>query len=117
MRIRKERDRTIDAAPRPRALLGSRPFCVAGTIVTLGLGLGACGSSDPTAILNTAKIERAIANSSLAQRGLHAEVSCPSNVQQKKGLEFTCTASVGHVDTEFVVVQLDSAGHVHYEAP
>jgi hypothetical protein len=92
-------------------------MCIAGAIALLSLGLGACGSADPTATLNTARVERAIAHSSLAERGLRADVSCPINVPQMRGLGFNCTASVGKVNTEFVVMQLDNAGHVHYEAP
>ncbi len=81
------------------------------------LVLGACGSSESTSTLNTEKIERAIAQSSLAQRGQHARVSCPSAVPQMKGLKFSCRAVVGTVSTRFVVVELDGSGHVHYEAP
>lgn len=89
----------------------------AGCIAALGLTLAACGSSDPTAMLNTTKIEKAIARSSLEQRGLQALVSCPSDIHQAKGLSFSCVASVGQVDTTFVVTQTDGAGHVRYEAP
>ncbi len=93
--------------------------CAVGGIAALGLALAACGSSDsdPSATLNTARIEKAIARSSLEQRGLHARVTCPNDVQQAKGLEFFCEASVGRVETDFVVTQTDGAGHVHYEAP
>ena len=86
----------------------------------------ACGSSHVTratapsaaaiTILNTEKVERAIEHSSLAQRGKHAQVSCPSGVHQKKGLVFSCTAVVGRGSTRFVVTELDGSGHVHYEA-
>jgi hypothetical protein len=101
------------------------PPSIAGVLVAASLAIGGCGSgdsaatdgTDSAAILDTGKIERAIADSSLAQRGLHADVSCPSDVPQKQGMKFSCTATVGQVDTEFVVVQTDDAGHVHYEAP
>jgi hypothetical protein len=81
------------------------------------LALGACGSSESTATLNTEKIERAIAQSSLTQRGQRARVSCPSAVPQMRGLKFSCRAVVGSVSTRFVVVEQDGSGHVHYEAP
>lgn len=81
------------------------------------LVLAACGSSESTTTLNTEKIERAIAQSSLAQRGQHARVSCPSAVPQMKGLKFSCRAVVGSVSTRFVVVEQDGSGHVRYEAP
>lgn len=91
----------------------------AGVLVAASLGLGACGGSSPAkapTILNTEKIERSIEQSSLAQRGKHAQVSCPSGVHQKKGLVFTCTALVRRSSTRFVVTQLDGAGNVHYAA-
>ena len=86
-------------------------------IVGSSLVLAACGSSESIATLNTEKIERAIAQSSLAQRGQRARVSCPSAVPQMKGLKFSCRAFVGSVSTRFLVVEQDGSGHVHYEAP
>jgi hypothetical protein len=77
----------------------------------------ACGSSGSITILNTEKIERAIEHSSLAQRGAHAQVSCPSGVHQKKGLVFSCTAVVGRNSTKFRVTEVDGSGHVQYVAP
>jgi hypothetical protein len=100
---------TIGAAPRRRSL-------IAGVVVAAGLAVGACGSSSSPTILNTEKVERAIEQSSLAQRGKHAQVSCPSGVHQKKGLVFSCTAVVKRDSTRFVVTQLDGSGHVHYVA-
>ena len=78
--------------------------------------LAACGSSGSIATLNSGRIERAIAQSSLAQRGQRAQVSCPSAVPQMEGLKFSCTAVVGSVSTRFVVVEQDESGHVRYEA-
>jgi hypothetical protein len=89
---------------------------VAGVVVAASLAVTACGSSGSTTILNTEKIERAIEHSSFAQRGKHAQVTCPSGVHQKKGLVFSCTAVVGGSSTRFVVTELDRSGHVHYEA-
>lgn len=86
-------------------------------IMGSSLVLAACGSSESIATLNTEKIERAIAQSSLAQRGQRARVSCPSAVPQMKGLKFSCRAVVGSVSTRFLVVEQDGSGHVHYEAP
>lgn len=86
-------------------------------IVGSSLVLGACGSSESIATLNTKKVERAIAQSSLAQRGQRARVSCPSAVPQMEGLKFSCRAVVGSVSTRFVVVEQDGSGHVRYEAP
>jgi hypothetical protein len=89
----------------------------AGILVAAGLAAAGCGGSSkgPT-ILDTEKVERAIESSSLAQRGEHARVTCPSGVHQTKGLSFTCTATIASGSTPFTVTQLDGAGHVHYAA-
>jgi len=90
---------------------------VAATVVVSACGSsGSSTSADTKTILDTEKVERAIEASSLAQRGKHARVSCPSGVHQKKGLVFSCTAVVKHDSTRFVVTQLDGSGQVHYEA-
>jgi hypothetical protein len=106
--------------PSPRAGPGRRlgRTLISGTLVAVGLaaaGCGAGGGGDAT-ILNTEKVERAIEQSSLAQRGQHAHVSCPAGVHQKKGLTFACTAVVGQATTRFSVTQLDGSGRVHYVA-
>jgi hypothetical protein len=77
---------------------------------------GCGGSSGSPTILNTEKVERAIEQSSLAQRHQHARVSCPSGVHQKKGLVFACTAATASGKTEFTVTELDGGGNVRYEA-
>lgn len=112
----------------PRRWLGR---CSAiGLLVATGLLVSACGSSGSStgssrtsasslvsfAVLNTQKIERAIALSSLAQRGKHVRVSCPSGMQQKAGLVFYCTAFYGRSTTPFMVTELDGSGDVHYVA-
>ena len=84
--------------------------------VVAGILISGCGSSGSVIPLNTAKIERAIARSSLAQRGLHARVRCPADVPQAEGLTFSCAAMVGSLTTRFVVEQ-GAAGRVHFEAP
>jgi hypothetical protein len=96
---------------------------VAGVLVAASLAVTACrtsgsraGSSESPTIVNTEKIERAIEHSSLARRGKHVRVSCPSGVHQKKGLVFSWAAVVEHGSTRFVVTELDGSGHVHYEA-
>jgi hypothetical protein len=87
-----------------------------GVLVAVSLVLSACGSSGSATILNTEKIEAAIEQSSLAQRGVHVQVSCPSAVHEQQGLVFTCVAILGHSSTRFVVTELDGSGHVRYEA-
>lgn len=94
-----------------------RYHCLAlALIVGSGLVLAACGSSESAATLNTQKIERAIVQSSVAQRGERPNVSCPSTVPQMEGLKFSCEAVVGSVSTRFVVIEQDGSGHVRYEA-
>jgi hypothetical protein len=96
---------------------GRHPWAlVLALVVGFSLVLAACGSSGSIATLNTEKIERAIARSSLDQRGQSARVSCPSLVPQMEGLKFSCKAVVGSVSTRFIVVEQDESGHVHYEA-
>ena len=87
--------------------------CVA---VAAGLAASACGTVESPPVLNTEKVERAIERSSLAQRGVHAQASCPSGVHQRKGLTFSCVAVGKGAGTRFVVTQLDGSGQVQYEA-
>jgi hypothetical protein len=80
------------------------------------LGLSACGGSDkPKKILDTERVERAIEQSILEKRHLRAQVSCPSGVEQKKGVVFRCTATYKTGANPFVVTQDDDKGAVHYE--
>jgi Domain of unknown function (DUF4333) len=104
-----------DVTPRTGRRL--RRSVLAGGLLATGLAITGCGSATtPLTILNTEKVERAIDQSILAQRGKHADVSCPSGVHQKAGLVFSCTAVVKGEATRFVVTQRDAAGNVHYEA-
>jgi hypothetical protein len=81
--------------------------------VSTGPGSGSRVTGTAT-VLNTAKIERAIEQSSLIQRGVRAQVTCPARVRQAKGTVFTCVAVVDHHSTQFVVTELDAFGDVHY---
>jgi hypothetical protein len=88
---------TSERRARPRRWLGRSLVAgvlVAALLAAATLAVGAGGPSTVPTILNTEKIERAIEQSSLAQRGAHAQVSCPSGVHLKKGLVFSCTAVV-----------------------
>lgn len=86
--------------------------------------LAACGSSTSSSSsstsaktdLNTPHIQRAIEQSILAQRHVHAKVVCPKVVPQQKGHNFTCIATVGKTTTPFVVVQQNNGGYVTYHA-
>ena len=101
----------------PPAAWWLRRSSVVGALLTASLAIAACGSSESPTVLNTEKVERAIEQSILDQRGKQAQVSCPSGVHQKKGSTFSCTALVKRAGTRFVVTQLDGAGHVRYVAP
>lgn len=94
---------------------------VGAALAAAAIALGACGSSgspdEAERQLDTQKVERAIAQSSLAQRGQRPQVTCPADVSQEEGNEFSCLAKVGQVTTKFVVVQKDDDGNVRYEAP
>jgi hypothetical protein len=76
--------------------------------------LAGCGGSSQVVILNTEKVERAIEQSIAQKRHLTAQVSCPSGVHQKKGLSFTCVATLPHGTTVFDVKQVDGRGNVTY---
>lgn len=78
-------------------------------------GLTACGdSSPPKKVLNTEEVERAIERSIKEQRKIDASVTCPVNIEQKKGNDFACFADVNGKRSEFRVKQTDSDGHVTY---
>jgi hypothetical protein len=106
-------------------------------LLAVSLALGACGSSQSAgsssrsatrpatssnppvsapSVLDTKKIERAIARSILVQRGRRASVSCPANVSQREGLAFSCAAVLDGARTRFVVTELNASGYVHYQA-
>jgi hypothetical protein len=95
-----------------RLAKGAAGVLVVGILSATGCG----GSSGGATILDTEKVERAIEQSSLAQRGQDAQVTCPSGVHQKNGLVFSCTALVGKTSTRFEVKQIDGNGRVHYAA-
>ena len=87
---------------------------MAGTLAAASLAAGGCGGSEDPTILNTEKVERAIERSNLSQRGAQPRVSCPSGVNQKKDLVFSCTAVLKRTTTRFVVTQIDDDGRVRY---
>jgi hypothetical protein len=78
------------------------------------IALAACGSSSGSK-LDTGRVERAMAASILAQRGLRATVTCPSEVPVKTGYTFTCNAKLDVGSYPVTVVVTNSKGHVRYE--
>jgi len=93
----------------------ARPL-IGGILVAASLAVAGCGSSGSPVMINASLIAGAIASSSLAQRGVHAQVSCPSDVPRRTGLVFYCTATVNRDRTTFVVTELNGSGALHYEA-
>lgn len=81
-------------------------------VALAGAGVAGCGSSKPK-ILDTERVERAIERSVLEKRHLTTTVSCPSDIEQKKGLKFRCIATYKGGRTPFVVTE-DAKGAVHY---
>jgi hypothetical protein len=78
-------------------------------------GLPGCGASEPAKkVLNTEEVERAIERSIREQRKLDSSVTCPVNIEQKKGNDFSCYATVKGKRFEFKVTQTDDDGHVTY---
>jgi hypothetical protein len=105
----------LQDGPCPRRRI--RDTALAGLVATASFIATACGSTAPPTILDTEKVERAIEDSSMAQRGQRAQLSCPSGVRQEAGSVFSCTALVGATKTRFVVTQINDTGRVRYEAP
>lgn len=66
------------------------------------------------AVLDSAKVQRAIGRSILSQRHLQSTVTCPREILQQAGVEFTCTATVGGRAYPFAVTEIDADGHVRY---
>src|SRR3954464_1410398 len=78
--------------------------------------LSSCGGSVSVGktVLNTEEVERSIEKSIREQRHLDASVTCPVNIEQKKGNDFSCYADVNGKRFEFKVTQTDDDGHVTY---
>jgi len=105
-----------------RAILGTLMVALTATLI------GACGSSksSPPAKkvnLNISHVEQSIEQSILAERHLHAKVTCPAAVPQEKGKVFTCTASgitngkhKTHFATQFTVTVQNEQGYVTYNS-
>jgi hypothetical protein len=90
---------------------GSYPISV---IETDDAGNVRYGNQAPLVALDVTRVERAIAQSVLAQRKLHATVKCPATVLQQAGLRFFCTATVGGRNYPFEVTQVNRNGQVKY---
>jgi hypothetical protein len=98
--------------PRSLGRRGRALLAFVGVLAAL-VTLSACGSSSST--LDTTRIQRAVAASILAQRGLHTTVSCPANIPVKLGHTFTCTAKLQVGTYPVTVTETTSKGRVRYE--
>lgn len=87
--------------------------------------LAACGgsSSEDAAttsaqgpFLDTKVVALAITDSIRDQRDATADVDCPEQIRQAKGVTFVCEATSRHGRTPFVVTQMDDKGNVDYVA-
>jgi hypothetical protein len=96
---------------RSRARKGRRAMLAAALIPTAA-GIAACGASTPT--LSSFRVERAIANSILSERGVYVQVACPAKVPQRARQSFTCAAHLGAGVYPVRVTETDDAGHVRY---
>jgi hypothetical protein len=79
----------------------------------LTAALSGCGSG-ATVKLNTSAVERAIANSILAERHIYSLVSCPNGIPQQAGRAFTCRARLKVGAYPVSVTEIDAQGHIHY---
>jgi hypothetical protein len=99
--------------------MGARPPRHPNTLMGLAVAMlavvcvSACGSSTRT--LDSAKVERAIANSILDERGLYTTVACPSKVVQQAGHVFTCTARLDVGSYPVTATETGGSGQVRFQ--
>jgi hypothetical protein len=124
--------------PRSTRAVRARRGALAAVAALAGLALlSACGSSSSSSTtssgakgnLDTARIALSIEQSILAQRHIHAKVTCPAAVPQQTGKTFTCIATntttvTPHggkptkttVTTPFTVTVQNNRGYVTYHS-
>ena len=96
---------------RPTRLRGFTIAAVTACALAFGL-LTACGGS--TSTIDVSKVERAIAQSILKERGLTTLVACPSNEPLSSGTVFTCTAKLDVGLYPVTVTEVGGDGEVRY---
>lgn len=96
----------------------TRRICLIGLLAALAAVLVAgCGSSGGSSTtLNVVPAQHAIASSILVKHGVHTTVVCPTNVPEKTGQTFTCTAHLAAGAYPVTVVETNDNGHVRYES-
>jgi hypothetical protein len=65
--------------------------------------------------LDSPKVERAIANSILHERGLDTAVACPPKVLQQAGHVFTCTARLDVGTYPVTATEIGDSGQVRFQ--
>lgn len=111
-------------SPRVVRVVGVRRLAIAAVAAIACAGVvSACGSSSSSKTnLNTTRVARAIEQSILSQRHVHATVSCPTVVAQEQGKTFECVATTRGTKrpfvptrTPFAVTVQNSKGDVTYK--
>lgn len=98
----------------PRTPWHRRRLSAIALALVAGACVSACGSGTKT--LDSAKVERAIANSIAREHGLYTNVICPADIPQRAGRAFTCTARLQVGDYTVGVTETDGSGHVAYQS-
>lgn len=97
------------------------PLTLASAVILAACGGSSSDDSPTTAadqgpFLDTKVVALAITDSIRNQRNATAEVDCPEQIRQAKGVTFVCEATSRHGRTAFVVTQKDDKGNVDYVA-
>jgi hypothetical protein len=91
-----------------------RSFAIT-TLFTLSLGACSFQASCGGKKLDTKKGETAIAKMLEDAGGSHPKVTCPSDVELKKGVECECTTDIDGVSGRVKVTQTNDTGDVHFD--
>jgi hypothetical protein len=78
------------------------------------LCVSACGSS--ARYVDSAKVERAIADSVLAEHGIHSNVQCPTRIPQRAGEQFACGVRLDAGTYWVSATEVGGAGKVRYRS-
>lgn len=93
------------------------------SLLACAAALSACGSSKSSGEqsserLSTAQTRKAIEESILRERHVHATVACPADVVKEKGATFQCLAVASNGSkTTFHVIEVNDHGAVKYSSP
>jgi hypothetical protein len=103
--------------PAPRKRTGAIVSAVVAAVVLLGgLAVGALLLFG-TKTLDTAEVERQIAQLTEGQAGVApTDVSCPADIEAESGATFACSASLEDQPITFTVTQTDADGNVRIDS-